>query len=102
MNQITDKVICETPTPGKKSTRIDRWKYELVRKAILKVLPSKGQGVEFKELTDLVKKQLSQDDLSRLGSSGWYTTVVKLDMEVKDDIRRIPGSSPQRLLKVQK
>lgn len=27
-----EKVICHTPTPGKKPTRIDCWKYEAVRR----------------------------------------------------------------------
>jgi len=32
-------VICETPTAGKTAKRIDRWKYDTVRKAILASLP---------------------------------------------------------------
>ncbi len=38
----SDKVVCETPTPGKQPTRIDRWKYDAVRRAILKVTPRRG------------------------------------------------------------
>ncbi len=93
----SEKVVAETPTPGKQPTRIDRWKYDLVRFAILAVVPSDKYGLEFNELPQLVEAQISEDDLKRLGSVSWYTTTVKLDMEVKGEIERIPASKPQRL-----
>ena len=95
-----DKVLCETPTPGKKPTRIDRWKYDLVRSTILASVPADQQGVEFRQIAELVEAQLSPNDLENLGSVSWYTTTVKLNLEVKGDIERIPGSNPQRLRKV--
>lgn len=92
-----ETVICRTPTPGKQPTRIDRWKFELVRSAILKVLPVDDAGVEFRQLTGLVETQLTPDDLKRLGSVGWYTTTVKLELEVRGEIERLPGAGVQRL-----
>ena len=94
------KVVCETPTPGKKSKRIDRWKYNAVRKAILSSLPRRGVGVLFQELPDLVGDHLSRDERSRLGSVAWYTATVKLALEVRGEIVRVAGSTPQRLLRV--
>lgn len=92
-----EKVICETPTPGKKPMRIAKWKYNLVRTAILAVVPSDDQGVDFSRLPQLVEGQISGDDLERLGSLSWFTTTVKLDLEVRGVIERVPGSKPQRL-----
>jgi hypothetical protein len=92
-----DKVLCETPTPGKQPTRIDRWKYDLVRAAILAVIPNNDEGIEFRDLPALVENQLDPADLENLGAVSWYTTTVKLDMEVKGEIERVPGSKPQRL-----
>jgi len=94
-----DKITCETPTPGKKPTRIPRWKYEAVRSAILGIVPARGRGVPFGELPRLVAKRLSDDERDRLGSVGWHTTTVKLHLEVLGEIRRMPGVSPQRLLR---
>jgi len=94
------KVKCETPTPGKKPTNVPKWKYDAVRKAILKSVPKHGEGVLFKDLPAIVNDLLSREDKARLGSVSWHTTCVKLDMEVKGDIKRVPGSSPQRLLRV--
>ena len=90
-------VTCETPTPGKQPTRIAKWNYDLVRTAILAVVPCDDQGVEFSKLPKLVEGQITAADLKRLGSVSWYTTTVKLDMEVNGVIERVPGSKPQRL-----
>jgi hypothetical protein len=92
-----DKVLCQTPTPGKQPTRIDRWKYDLVHSAILSAIPTNDQVVEFRDLPALVEQQISPSELEKLGSVSWYTTSVKLDMEVKGEIERVPGSKPQRL-----
>jgi hypothetical protein len=92
-----EKVLCETPTLGKQPTR---WKYDLVRSVILAVVPADEQGVEFSKPPELVEGQLSPNDLENLGSVSWYTTTIKLDLEVKGDIERIPGSNPQRLRRV--
>ncbi len=83
-----EQVICETPTPGKTAKRIDRWKYELVRKAILASLPRRGEGVLFRDLPSLVEQRVSRTDQERLGSVNWYTTTVKLALEVKGDHAR--------------
>ena len=99
-----DKVLALNPDPDKQGTRIDRWKYEAVQKALLEIIPRKGrilpdgdEGVPFGELAKRVKKMLPRKKLEALGSVGWYTTVVKLDLEARGEIRRVPGSRPQRL-----
>ncbi|MEM6562482.1 MAG: hypothetical protein AAF656_12835 [Planctomycetota bacterium] len=89
------KVECRTPTPGKKPTNIDAHKFELVRSAILDALAAAGaDGVEFMgTLPDAVKARLTED----IGSVGWYTTTVKLELEVRGEIERVPGVKPQRV-----
>ena len=91
------KVLCKTPTPGKQPTRIPKWKYDVVRAAILAAIPDRETGMAFQRLPELVRQRLRPDDLERLGSVSWHTTTVKLDMEVKGEIERVPGSRPQRL-----
>ena len=92
-----EKVVCETPTPGKQPTRIERWKYDLLRSAILAELHAEGDGLPFRELPGRIHSRLSPADLEKLGSLRWYTTTVKLDLEVKGEIERIPGKSTQHL-----
>ena len=94
---VEEKVRCLTPTPGKKPTRILKWKYDLVRDAILAVIPA--EGIEFNRLSRLVEGQQLAEELQRLGSVSWYNTTAKLDMEVKGRIERVSRSKPQLLRK---
>lgn len=94
-----EKIECQTPTKGKSPTRIDKEKYEKVAEAILAVLPVKGDGQLFKELPDVVAEYLGAEEMAKIGSCVWYTTTVKLDLETKGAVYRVPKSSPQRLLK---
>ena len=93
------KIECNTPTPGKKSKHILKWKYDIISNAILEILSNEGDGVLFKELSTLVSEKLDKNMKDKIGSIGWYTTTVKLDLECKNKILRVPSSSPQRLVK---
>ena len=92
-----ERITCHTPTPGKKPTRIHKWKYDLLRGIILDILSDNPDGVEFRNLPSLIDARLSDEQKANLGSTSWYTTTVKLDMEVNGDIERVPRASPQRL-----
>ena len=91
------RVVCHTPTPGKNPTRIHKWKYDLLRGIILEILAGSADGVEFRSLPDLIAARLNGEQKANLGSVSWYTTTVKLDMEVKGDIERVAGAKYQRL-----
>lgn len=95
-----DRVVCRTPTPGKQAKHIERWKYDSVRKAILSILPRTGEGVRFDSLPRLIDAKLTKQERADLGSVNWYTATVKLDLEVRREIARVKGSSPQRLLRL--
>jgi hypothetical protein len=97
MAKTEDKVLCRTPTPNKKPTRIARARFDLVRNALLRLLPKKGEGMVFTDLFDKVEAELTPQEIEFLGSVSWYTTVVKLELEVRGEIERVEGSQPQRL-----
>lgn len=94
----TEQVVCETPRPARKPTRIDRWKYDAVRRAILRALEESGGGLSFEELPRHVERLLADRERTELGSITWHTTTVKDDLEGKGEIRRAPDSKPQRLV----
>ncbi|MFC2030422.1 DUF6958 family protein [Chloroflexota bacterium] len=95
------RVLCRTPTLGKQGTRIAKWKYDLVRARILEAVPRDEIGVEFSSLPSTLQEALSEAEREKLGSVSWYTTAVKLDVEVRGEIERVPGSRPQRLRRTQ-
>jgi len=96
------KKTCRTPTQGRRgTTRIPLWKYQCVRRAILEVLEQSPDGqVQFKNLAELAQARLDDDELSKLGSVKWHVTTVKLNMEVEDELTRVPNLKPQTLRKV--
>lgn len=78
---------------GKEGVNISRAKYSLIRRHILEVLAERGE-ILFRELPDAVEASL---DEPFDGSIPWYVTTIKLDLEARDLVYRVPGSSPQRL-----
>jgi len=96
-----DKIACYTPTKGKNGeTRIPRWKYDCVRRAILNILGESEDGqVAFKDLASHVKNHLTSNQIAKLGSLGWHVTTVKLNMEVDGELERVPRKTPQTLRK---
>ncbi len=84
---------------GKAGVRIDSAKYEAMRKAILSVVPRSGEGIAFFDLPGRVKPRLGSTAFEEGDSVMWYVTTVKLDLEARGEIRRVPGARPQRLVK---
>jgi len=99
MSQVEDKVSCRTPTPGKQAINIPRWKFDLLRKHLLALIPSALPGIRARQIPALIKTRLSAKELDRLGSVAWHVTTVKLELQVRGEIERIEGVSPQRLIR---
>ena len=78
---------------GKEGVNIEKAKYDAVKQAILAAISERGE-IRFSELPAAVEANLSAPFE---GSIGWYTTTVKLDLEARGMIERIPGRSPQML-----
>lgn len=95
-----DRVVCRTPTKGRDGvTRLPRWKYDCVRAAIVEAVKGAGaEGFPMSELAAAVRARLSAEELSRLGSVSWHMMAVKLNLEVENEISRLPGVTPQRLV----
>lgn len=78
---------------GKQGVRIERAKYETVRETLLAALREHGE-LTFAALTEEATERLA----GRFeGSVPWYVTTVKLDLEARGLVRRVPGASPQKL-----
>ena len=93
---MPEKISCRTPAEDRAGvTNIPKWKYDEVSQAILSVL-ERGD-IAFSDLRDAVMAELSSETLENLGSVSWHVTTVKLEMEVRGEIERMPGKVPQRL-----
>jgi hypothetical protein len=89
---VTERILTLHPG-GKQGVNIERAKYDAVKQAILEAI---GQActLEFGALPSAVEADLAEPFD---GSIGWYTTTVKLDLEARGLIERVPGRSPQAL-----
>ncbi len=89
---MSDKILTLHPE-GKQGVNIDRAKYDKMRGAILAVV-EREPGVRLSLLGEKVYQELNGDFD---GSIGWYTMSVKLDLEARGIIERVPNASPQQL-----
>ena len=80
------------PEEGKRGVNISREKYDQVRAAVLDALAN--GPLTLNALLDAVTQRLGPDFD---GSPGWYTMSVKLDLEARGEIERVPKVSPQQL-----
>lgn len=97
MTKSRDMVQLLNINEGVGNTRMAREKYEIYKQAILASVPRTESGIPFTELPGRVKEHLPRERLGELGSIGWHVTSVKLDLEARGLIERLPGSKPQRL-----
>ncbi len=79
---------------GKKGVNIEREKYEQIKAAILGAIENTGQ-ISYSNMNKFIKAQLHK---SFDGSIPWYVETVKLDLEARGIIERIPNTSPQMLV----
>ncbi|HEX9333151.1 MAG TPA: hypothetical protein VF896_14760 [Anaerolineales bacterium] len=76
---------------NKQGVKISKEKYEIIRKAILCVLQTQKE-ITFMNLSRAVEKEVNG---TFEGSVMWYVTTVKLDLEARGQIKRVPNSRPQ-------
>ena len=87
---MKDKI--RTLHPEKKQgVNISKEKYDIIRNAILCVL-QRQKEITFMNLSRAVEKEVNGNFD---GSVTWYVTTVKLDMEARGEIKRVPSSRPQ-------
>ncbi len=86
------KDTVKTLHPEKKQgVNISREKYEIIRRNIMSILRA-NKEMTFMKLSRAVEKEVrGKFD----GSVTWYVTTVKLDLEARGEIKRVPNSRPQ-------
>jgi len=77
----------------KQGVNISKEKYEIIRKAIFSTL-KQNKEMSFSKLANAVEQEVN-DTFD--GSVKWYVTTVKLDMEARGEVKRVPNSRPQLL-----
>lgn len=90
---MNEKVQLKHPQ-GKKAISMGKEKYNLLKPAILKYLRTKGEA-SFHEISRAIEKDFKTKRQKFQGSLPWHLEWVKLDLEARKAIRRVPNTSPQ-------
>jgi hypothetical protein len=86
-----EQIMTQHPQ-GKRGVNISRAKYDTIRAGILDALRKEGPLIT----TELIGHvSLAQPHFE--GSIPWYTESVKLDLEARGVIERIPKTRPEQL-----
>lgn len=80
---------------GKKAVSINKGKYDLLTKEMIQYLTEKKDGT-FSELLKSIFQSLKDKKIIFDGSLNWYLEWVKLDLEARQIITRVPKTSPQK------
>jgi hypothetical protein len=94
-----ERITALNPVRGKQGVRVDRATYEAYKAAVLAAVPESGKGLRFMDLSAAVEPLLPAAVRATTNCS-WWTTCVKLDLEARGLLERVPGSRPQRLRRI--
>jgi len=86
---VEDTILTKHPE-GKRGVNISKAKYNFIKKAILECL--ERRKLTFTDLATCVGDKLEG---KFEGSIPWYVEVVKLDLEARSIIKRVPHAKPQ-------
>jgi len=89
---MDDKIFTLHPQ-GKKGVNISRKKYDTIKNYLLEKIKHHGE-ITYSELNDMAVKDLSK---TFDGSVPWYVVSIKLDLEARKIIERIPITSPHKV-----
>ena len=78
---------------GKQGVNILKRRYDVIKDFILRTIQDHGE-ISFDDLVDMADDQLSP---AFDGKVVWYMVTVKLDLEARNIIERIPKISPHKL-----
>ena len=93
VNRMIDDKILTLHPDGKKGVNILRRRYDTISDFIIRILKKKNE-ITFQELSEIGKKQLTKNFD---GKVLWYLVTVKLDLEARKIIERVPKTSPHKL-----
>lgn len=89
---MIEKIQLKHPR-GKKPIKMSEEKYDLLKPAVVKYLRTNGKAT-LAELTTAIEKDFRTKGIAFEGSLPWHLEWVKLDLEARKVIRRVPKSSP--------
>lgn len=89
---MEEKIMTLHPA-GKKGVNILKRRYDQMAETLLEIVRKHGE-ITYSEMNDIAEKELEgKFD----GKIPWYVVTVKLDLEARGILERIPKTSPHKL-----
>ena len=82
---------------SKKPISMSKDKYDLLKPAVLKYLRAKRKAT-FTEISAAIAKDFRTNGTKFKGSLPWHLEWVKLDLEARKIIKRVPNTTPQEYM----
>ena len=79
---------------GKAGVNISKSKYDQIKAALLMIIDENGGEISYQNLTAIAEGSLKN---KFDGKVGWYVVTVKLDLEARKIIERVPKTSPHHV-----
>ncbi|MGD8599346.1 MAG: hypothetical protein PVJ26_20200 [Anaerolineae bacterium] len=82
------KITVENVNVPGKTSRVNAAKYQAMKTAMLRILPSQEPGLTQAEVREAVISHLPEDLYPGGSTAGWWAKTVQLDLEAKDIVIR--------------
>ncbi len=89
---MNEKILTRNPDPSKRGVKIDKDRYDVLRKTILTILKEQGP-LTTKGLVEAVVDVIEKDGKVDY-SVGWAAMAVKLDLDAKGEITYDRAAKP--------
>jgi hypothetical protein len=92
-----DQIVKLKHPQGKNAISMSKNKYDLLKPVVLKFLRTQTKAT-FTELSAGIANELKRKETKFRGSLLWYLEWVKLDLEARKIIKRVPNTTPQEYM----
>jgi hypothetical protein len=88
MSASDDRITVENVNVPGRTSRVNAAKYQAMKQAMLKVLPTEEPGLTQTQIREAVIPYLPEDLFPGGSTSGWWAKTVQLDLEAKGTVIR--------------
>lgn len=82
-------MLTASPNTGTSNTHVNPERYTAMADALLKVLPTEGEGLTWPEIVEAVAPQVPRELFPEVKTVRWYSICVRLDLEARGLVERL-------------
>ena len=88
---MSEKIEIENINVPGKVSRVEKTKYEEIKRCLMSVLPEQAPGLSHSQIVEACKSEASDTLFPNGEKLGWWTKTVQLDLEAKSALKRHTG-----------